>query len=43
MATIGVSPKLRFPTSWFWAVAWLVGIVGWLLMDWDSITRLFRG
>ncbi len=37
---IGVGPQFRFPTTWFWLIAWLVGTVVWLMMDWNSISRL---
>jgi hypothetical protein len=41
MSTIGIGPGFSLPKSWFWVVAWIVGIIGWVLMDWDSITWLF--
>lgn len=37
---VGVGPQFRLPTTWFWAIAWIVGIVAWLMMDWNSISRL---
>jgi len=37
---IGVSPQFRLPTTWFWVIAWIVGTVLWLMMDWNGISRL---